>query len=115
MKNKLLPNRKNLIRLAAIAAVALLFVGCGGLTPEQKVSLMEFAQAELDAGRMTQGQYQAFVDALGGGTNWLLNVGEHLLDIGLAYFGINFMRDRGRRRRGEATGSVGTGTNPGGA
>lgn len=88
-----------------LGVAALLALGaCAGLSPEQKETFRQWAQDALADGRLSQEQFEAIADALQGGTDWIARVLDTGISVVLAYFGVNWMRDRRRMARGEPAG-----------
>lgn len=86
--------------LLAFAFLLLCLTACSVLSPEQKASLLQYAQSELAAGRMTQAQYEALLSALEGGRDWIGSVVEVVTGVGLSLLGVTWLRGPVGNRRG---------------
>lgn len=89
-----------MITLSLLLIGVFLLSGCSFLTPEQKASLIQYAQAELAAGRITKDQYDAMINAWEGGRDWIGSIVEVVVGVGLSLAGVTWIRGPIGNRRG---------------
>ena len=85
---------RNVIRLAALAAVCLTLCSCGLFTNEQIQAALQVVDQMQQQGTITAEQAEAMRQALQiqSGDPWYMQVGRVVLEVGLAVLGVRMWR-----------------------